>query len=740
MSEALYRKYRPQVFGDVVGQDNIVNTLQNAISNNKVSHAYLFSGPRGTGKTTMARLLSKAMLCTAGHDSTASDAPAAASAAAENQTSAPAPNPNPCGKCEDCASIASGDHPDVYELDAASRTGVENVREEIIGRVQFAPVRGAYKIYIIDEVHMLSTAAFNALLKTLEEPPAHVIFVLCTTDPQKVPETILSRCQRFDFKRIGQDAMVAKLGAVCVAEGAQFEGSALELVAHRARGGMRDALTALEQLISFCNNNITLAAAQDMLGGMDTSDIATFAQAVGARDVPRAFSVVDSLVEAGVDLSQFATDFAQYLRELYVLSAGVEVSVGSDAATCAQMKEVLPLFGRDRLLHDLCVMGDVILQLKTSTNARLVFEIAVVRLARPQTDLTLEALAERVEALEAGASAGVVGATKKQVQNEPAHTTQPVQTQQTPAQQAQVAPAQQTPAQTQQTQQTPAQTQQTQPAQQNQQPPAQEQQPLQPAQQTPAQNPWAEMANNPALMQRTWKRIQGALKQISMPHAAFFVGVSAGYSPVQNCLEIRIPKESEFVFKQVQDPTLKAEIAQAIEQTLGMAAPFVVTQEGGAPQAQPVAAPAPVPAQMPAPEPQPAPAQTHAAPQQQAQSAPQPVQEAAKEAPAPKPAPAPETPAQNSQPADVPPWEDDAYTTQDMWEYEESMQSVSPAITSASSAPEHEASAEKTSASETRTTPEQAPACEVPNAPAPETDWRENVTRVFGVVPIEKIE
>ena len=725
MSEALYRKYRPQVFGDVVGQDNIVNTLQNAISNNKVSHAYLFSGPRGTGKTTMARLLSKAMLCTAGHDSTASDAPAAAGAAAENQTSAPAPNPNPCGKCEDCASIASGDHPDVYELDAASRTGVENVREEIIGRVQFAPVRGAYKIYIIDEVHMLSTAAFNALLKTLEEPPAHVIFVLCTTDPQKVPETILSRCQRFDFKRIGQDAMVAKLGAVCVAEGAQFEGSALELVAHRARGGMRDALTALEQLISFCNNNITLAAAQDMLGGMDTSDIATFALAVGARDVPRAFSVVDSLVEAGVDLSQFATDFAQYLRELYVLSAGVEVSVGSDAATCAQMKEVLPLFGRDRLLHDLCVMGDVILQLKTSTNARLVFEIAVVRLARPQTDLTLEALAERVEALEAGASAGVVGATEKQVQDELAHATQPSQKQ--PAQQAQVAPAQQTPVQTQQVQ-----------------PPTQEQpvqtQQAQPAQQTPAQNPWAEMANNPALMQRTWKRIQGALKQISMPHAAFFVGVSAGYSAAQNCLEIRIPKESEFVFKQAQDPAVKAEIAKAIEQTLGMAAPFVVTQEGGAPQAQPVAAPAPVPAQMLAPEPQPAPAQTHAALQQQTQLAPQPAQEAAKEAPAPKPAPAPETPAQNSQPADVPPWEDDAYTTQDMWEYEESMQSVSPAITSASSAPEHEASAEKTSASETRTTPAQAPACEVPNAPAPETDWRENVTRVFGVVPIEKIE
>ena len=234
MSEALYRKYRPQIFEDVVGQEHIERTIKNAIEQDKVSHAYLFTGPRGTGKTTTARLLAKALLCEHG------------------------PTPEPDGTCDDCVMIANGEHPDVYELDAASRTGVENVREEIIGRVQFAPTRGRYKIYIIDEVHMLSTAAFNALLKTLEEPPSHVVFILATTDPQKVPETIHSRCQRFDFRRISQEALVSRLGAVCVSEGVEFEGEALDLIAHRAEGGMRNALTSLEQLIAFGEGKVTL--------------------------------------------------------------------------------------------------------------------------------------------------------------------------------------------------------------------------------------------------------------------------------------------------------------------------------------------------------------------------------------------------------------------------------------------------------------------------------------------------
>ena len=237
MAEALYRKYRPQVFADVVGQEPIERTLRNALEQNKISHAYLFCGPRGTGKTTTARLLAKALLCEKG------------------------PTPEPDGTCEECRMIADGTHPDVYELDAASRTGVENMREEVIGRVQFAPTRGRTKVYIIDEVHMLSLATFNALLKTLEEPPDHVVFILCTTDPQKVPETVHSRCQRFDFRRIAPESMVARLGAVCVSEGVEFEGEALDLIAHRADGGLRNALTSLEQIIAFEGGSVTLAGA-----------------------------------------------------------------------------------------------------------------------------------------------------------------------------------------------------------------------------------------------------------------------------------------------------------------------------------------------------------------------------------------------------------------------------------------------------------------------------------------------
>ena len=384
MAEALYRKYRPQIFEDVVGQEHIERTIKNAIAQDKVSHAYLFTGPRGTGKTTTARLLAKALLCEKG------------------------PTAEPDGTCDDCEMIAAGEHPDVYELDAASRTGVENVREEIIGRVQFAPTRGRYKVYIIDEVHMLSTAAFNALLKTLEEPPSHVVFILATTDPQKVPETIHSRCQRFDFRRISTEAMVSRLGAICTAENVEFEGEALELIAHRAEGGMRNALTSLEQLIAFGDGAVTMEVAERMLGAVDSTDLADIVRTIGARDAAACFRWVAEYVETGADMAQFVANLAEHMRNMYVMAvAGPEVVLDVSEATRRELIQELPLFGVDRLARLLGVLGDVAGELKTSTNPRLTFEIALTRMVRPDADVTLEALAERVETLErqlAGAS------------------------------------------------------------------------------------------------------------------------------------------------------------------------------------------------------------------------------------------------------------------------------------------------------------------------------------------------
>ncbi len=382
MAEALYRKYRPQVFGDVVGQDHIGRTIRNAIGSDKVSHAYLFTGPRGTGKTTTARLLAKALLCDGG------------------------PTAEPDDTCENCRDIAAGVHPDVNELDAASRTGVDNVREEIIARVQFAPTRGDYKVYIIDEVHMLSGSAFNALLKTLEEPPSHVVFILCTTDPQKVPATIQSRCQRFDFHRISTEDIAGRLADVCKAEGAEFESEALELIAAHAEGGMRNALTALEQVLVFENGKVTLEGTRQALGSTDATDMAELVRAIGQRDIAACFAWTAHFVEAGGDVQTFTRELTVHMRNMYVLSlAGESAPVQLSATAKRALVEESALFAPDRLARILCVLGDLIVELRNSVNARLSFEIALTRMARPDSDLTLEALAERIEALESGHSA-----------------------------------------------------------------------------------------------------------------------------------------------------------------------------------------------------------------------------------------------------------------------------------------------------------------------------------------------
>ena len=356
--------------------------IKNALESDRVSHAYLFCGPRGTGKTTMARLLAKALLCEKG------------------------PTPAPDGECEQCLAIAEGTHPDVNEMDAASRTGVENVREEIIGRVQFAPVRGRYKIYIIDEVHMLSTAAFNALLKTLEEPPSHVVFILCTTDPHKVPATIHSRCQRFDFHRLANEEIIARLGAVCASEGVEFEAEALELAAKRAQGGMRDALTTLEQLIAFGEGRVTMQVALDVLGALDSNDMTDIVARIARRDAAACFTWVAEYVETGADLAQFARDLASYVRDLYAFILTDGALEPRSSATNEQLAAQAGLFGPDRLAHILSILGDVCAELRSSVNPRLSFEIALARMARPESDLTLASLAARVEELERACAQG----------------------------------------------------------------------------------------------------------------------------------------------------------------------------------------------------------------------------------------------------------------------------------------------------------------------------------------------
>ena len=388
--ESLYRKYRPLTFDSVVGQQHIVSTLEHAITEGRLSHAYLFCGPRGTGKTTMARILAKALLC-------------------RNAEAARAEGASGCmpdGTCEECELIAEGNHPDVYELDAASRTGVDNVREEIINSVNFAPVRGKYKIYIIDEVHMLTTAAFNALLKTLEEPPAHVIFVLCTTDPQKILETILSRCQRFDFHRIGNEDIERRLAYVCEQEDFDYDDEALAIVARHAKGGMRDALSTLEQLSVFGNGAVHADDARSLLGEVSDQILGEFARAIAERDVAELYGLIRAQVEEGNDLLELTRDLVAHVRDVYVACvAGARAELFEGGAEQAEaLAAEAAAFGEhpaDRLARVLTVLDDAALEMRGASDVRLVLEIACTRLTRPEADLTIEALAERVARLEA---------------------------------------------------------------------------------------------------------------------------------------------------------------------------------------------------------------------------------------------------------------------------------------------------------------------------------------------------
>ena len=573
MAEALYRKYRPSTFEDVVGQEHIERTLKNALEQEKVSHAYLFCGPRGTGKTTMARILAKALLCEK------------------------APTIDPDGTCEECLAIAAGTHPDVYGLDAASRTGVENVREEIINRVHYAPTHGSYKIYIIDEVHMLSTAAFNALLKTLEEPPSHVVFILCTTDPQKVPDTIHSRCQRFDFHRLSVDEITARLGAVCVQEGVEFEPEALELISHQAEGGMRNALTSLEQLAAFGEGHVTLDGAHRILGSLDNEGLTEIVQALGKHDAGACFTWVSHYVETGADIAQFVQELAEHMRNLYLMSltdADVEISASTSAREV--MESELELFGTERLSRALSVLGDLMKELRATTNSRLAFEIALTRLLRPESDLTLESLSERIEELEMkllstpslayaqGTPAAPVAAGAMQTPAPVQSMQQPYTPVQTPTPSAPVP----RPAPAPQPMPTPRPAPAPQPVPSPQPTPVPQPMPAQTQAQAATSSPAASVPpasvdlTNAAALQRMWHSVTSALRKSNPARGVLFMGAKIEADPQNQGVKIVFSPDSSFAYAAAQKKEVKDVLAQSFIEVTGGSVPFqLLMAQGG---------------------------------------------------------------------------------------------------------------------------------------------------------------
>lgn len=389
---ALYRKFRPDEFEDVKGQDAIVKTLKNQIKADRIGHAYLFCGTRGTGKTTVAKIFAKAVNCQQPVDG------------------------SPCGECEMCRSIAAGTSMNVIEIDAASNNGVDNIRE-IREEVAYRPTEGRYKVYIIDEVHMLSIGAFNALLKTLEEPPEYVIFILATTEAHKIPITILSRCQRYDFKRISIDTISKRLNELIVKEQWDVEEKAVRYIAKMADGSMRDALSLMDQCVAFyIGERLTYDHVLEVLGAVDTEVFSRLLRELIEMDVRKVVGTVEELIMQGRELAQLAADFTWYLRNLLLVKGSDNMEDVLDVSTenLAQLKEEAKLIDNDTLIRYIRIFSELSNQLKFATQKRVLLEVTLIKLCRPAMDTNQDALLDRIRAIENQMEQGVQTAEIKE--------------------------------------------------------------------------------------------------------------------------------------------------------------------------------------------------------------------------------------------------------------------------------------------------------------------------------------
>ena len=388
MHKALYRVYRPQKFEDVVGQEHITKTLRNQIENNNIGHAYLFSGTRGTGKTSTAKIFARAVNCLESIEQ------------------------EPCNECEVCKDILHDNIMDVVEIDAASNNSVDDIRE-LRENVKYSPTKAKYKVYIIDEVHMLSQGAFNALLKTLEEPPSYVIFILATTEPHKIPATILSRCQRFDFKRVTVKDITSRMKKICVEENIEVEEKALNLIARNSQGALRDALSILDQCISFGDNKIEYKDVVELLGTVNVEQLFDLAQYIINQDTKESLKILNEFIVWGKDIRNLINDLIDHFRNLMIckVSTDLDEIISLPEETIEQLKSQADTINNNDLIRILNILSTTQDNIKTASNPRVVAEVTMMKIAQPMFDESKEALIKRIENLEKVIESGNIKVT-----------------------------------------------------------------------------------------------------------------------------------------------------------------------------------------------------------------------------------------------------------------------------------------------------------------------------------------